>query len=377
MDKICRVCLLEKSKLIDIFTLDDTEDTVLALFEKIIQCTNVTIIRNENWPQHICAECKDDLNVAYRFRMNVESSDVILRQFNLGNTVIESDINFTDNNEVIEEFETDNRDCESPVTYENIESIESPLPAKSKTSEVQIEKDLIKVQEVTVEKMHVKENLKTKTIMTIPKLSKEEKPPIIKGVTKETSPDGSVKTLLRISRSANTTTKNRKKSEKEQDMNAHVCDECGKGFKKASALRAHSKRHLSIKPNVCEICNKSFVLPVELKRHFRTHSGEKPYDCRYCDKKFSDFGTRVKHERCSHCQKRFIKPHQLKCHLTTHGIGITPKRKSAKQSKEIPSISEADEIITSVSSISNELQTIQVVPTGGDTPQSYMLYLKK
>lgn len=29
----------------------------------------------------------------------------------------------------------------------------------------------------------------------------------------------------------------------------------------------------------------------------RTHTGAKPYGCRYCERKFSDFGSRIKHER--------------------------------------------------------------------------------
>lgn len=35
----------------------------------------------------------------------------------------------------------------------------------------------------------------------------------------------------------------------------------------------------------------------------RTHTGQKPYGCRYCERKFSDFGSRIKHER-SHTGER-------------------------------------------------------------------------
>lgn len=29
------------------------------------------------------------------------------------------------------------------------------------------------------------------------------------------------------------------------------------------------------------------------------HTGQKPYACKFCDRRFSDFGSRVKHERYS------------------------------------------------------------------------------
>ncbi|XP_063709302.1 zinc finger protein 26 [Culicoides brevitarsis] len=394
MEKICRVCLAEKEWMIDIFTLDNT-DTELPLFEKIIQCTNIALSKNEGLPSQICLECKNDLNTAYRFRLNVEGSDFILKKFSTESFQDEISPETVDLDDDIHE---DHDSSEVFVKYEADPVIETSNPAKNK-----LEKEGKKLKT---------EQKEVKSIMTVPKISKDEKPPTVKGITKQTAPDGTVKTMVRISRSVTKAQKTSKKPSVEtQEENLHVCHECGKAFKKSSALRSHSKRHLSIKTNICEICNKSFVLPVELKRHLRVHTGEKPYDCRYCEKKFSDFGTRVKHERihtqekpfecpfclktftysnvlkfhimihtgekqyaCEHCNKRFIKAHQLKCHLVTHGIGTPVKRKS-KQTKN-PVISEANEDAIASSTISNEIQTVQVMPTG-DPTQTYMLYLNK
>lgn len=251
MDKICRVCLLEKSGLIDIYSLDDTSDSDLPLFEKIIQCTNVTISRNDNLPERICPDCKNDLNVAYRFRLNVEGSDFILKKFSIGN----------DNDD--DAFESEDIPNDSEINAEtHIYETSTPMEPKN----------LTKISPKTTKEESRTKPMEIKTIMTIPKFSKEEKLPVIKGITKQTNADGSVKTMVRLTRSSNASQGSKRTNNQTEET--HVCHECGKAFRKMAALRAHSKRHLSIKPNVCEICNKSFVLPVELKRHSRVHTGK-------------------------------------------------------------------------------------------------------
>lgn len=224
-------------------------------------------------PEQICLECKNDLNVAYRFRLNVEGSDFILKKFSIDGV---NEVAAGQTDDIVEEVEMDddeeNNLNDSSEIYVNYEPEPVRIIQTYHNKSPKMDKDQGKVstqkpiKDETDDRSIHQKPMEVKTIMTIPKLSKDEKPPRIKGITKQTSPDGTVKTMVRLARS-NTTKASKKTSNEQQDINLHVCHECGKAFSKSSALRAHSKRHLSVKPNVCEICNKSFVLPVELKRY--------------------------------------------------------------------------------------------------------------
>lgn len=68
----------------------------------------------------------------------------------------------------------------------------------------------------------------------------------------------------------------------------HVCDECGKAFKRADHLHGHKLSHAG--PDnwkfCCEICGKKCSTKQKLEEHF-THSKEKPFQCSYCGEKYA------------------------------------------------------------------------------------------
>ncbi|XP_058825226.1 uncharacterized protein LOC131685496 [Topomyia yanbarensis] len=74
----CRICLQE-GETRSLFEL--CPESNLSYCAKVMQCTSVEIRLNDSLPEQICAPCIRDLNVAYRFRVNCESSDAILQSY--------------------------------------------------------------------------------------------------------------------------------------------------------------------------------------------------------------------------------------------------------------------------------------------------------
>ena len=63
-----------------------------------------------------------------------------------------------------------------------------------------------------------------------------------------------------------------------------VCQECGREFNQASALRRHIKIvHKKELPHMCH-CGKKFALAESLKKHMEAiHLKSRAYPCTYCD----------------------------------------------------------------------------------------------
>lgn len=74
----CRICLQE-GPIRSLF--DKCPQSSLTYCDKVMQCTSVEIRKGDCLPDQICSECIRDLDVAYRFRVNCESSDAILQSY--------------------------------------------------------------------------------------------------------------------------------------------------------------------------------------------------------------------------------------------------------------------------------------------------------
>nr|XP_037283728.1 zinc finger protein 236-like [Rhipicephalus microplus] len=113
------------------------------------------------------------------------------------------------------------------------------------------------------------------------------------------------------------------------EARAHVCNQCGKSYKRASHLKEHLDSHKSKEdkekkaPYRCQKCPKAFSKPSQLKRHERIHTGERPFQCNLCNKSFTQNNTLLTHLikhtgekpfKCDVCGSQFTQ----KCNLMAH-----------------------------------------------------------
>ncbi|KAJ8707290.1 hypothetical protein PYW08_011424 [Mythimna loreyi] len=91
-----------------------------------------------------------------------------------------------------------------------------------------------------------------------------------------------------------------------------TCKECGKRFRSAKDLAAHSAVHSDVKPYKCTFCEKDFRFNYLLQRHIRIHTGIKPYACAHCPLKFSNWPNFNKHSK------------------TVHGVDNSKRKRTAK-----------------------------------------------
>ena len=83
-----------------------------------------------------------------------------------------------------------------------------------------------------------------------------------------------------------------------------VCDTCGKGFTRKSALNRHKRTYTGEKPFACKACGRTFIQNCNLKAHERTHTKEKPYACDTCGKKFARDFSFKRHKRTQHSKSQ-------------------------------------------------------------------------
>ncbi|CAL1527292.1 unnamed protein product [Lymnaea stagnalis] len=116
------------------------------------------------------------------------------------------------------------------------------------------------------------------------------------------------------------------------EIRPHLCDTCGKAFKRTDALQQHKLVHVSRQartlPFKCQTCDKGFRSPAHLKEHMSMHSSERPFLCQYCGAAFKTQPVQRKHimtlhlqprtHVCRTCCRQFNTKYALQRHESTH-----------------------------------------------------------
>ncbi|WAR25293.1 ZN345-like protein [Mya arenaria] len=112
----------------------------------------------------------------------------------------------------------------------------------------------------------------------------------------------------------------------------HLCDLCGKSFKRRDALKVHEQTHLDRSkrwlPHNCLKCRKAFRSPANLRQHMIVHSTHRAYQCHICGQLFKTTMVQKRHMQmvhtaqrnhvCATCRHGFSSKYALKRHLRTH-----------------------------------------------------------
>ncbi|XP_069368430.1 zinc finger protein ZFP2-like isoform X2 [Paralichthys olivaceus] len=121
------------------------------------------------------------------------------------------------------------------------------------------------------------------------------------------------------------------KLEKQREVQAWLCADCGKTFNCRSRLKAHEVVHSGVKPHRCDLCPKAYMRTNDLEHHKKSvhvqgsQEPQRPSSllCDLCGKEFKCRSQLIIHfqthtgERphlCDICGRKFARHHQLKRH---------------------------------------------------------------
>lgn len=312
-ENLCRICL-EDGAAESIFGTDH-----FPTYLMIMSCSSVQINENDGLPSMICNECLKNLNVAYNFKQQCETTDLQLKQF-LSSVGRNSDDKTDDYRKDIyvsqtdEEDEADTHSIQFEYDTNSVLKFSTQQPDYEQVGDKNC--DIYEVCEILDPSA---DNINLQAIVS-QECNSDVYVPDQNYVSK--NPD-----LFITSPDVTTDTSSCKTRKEKKIKPLQQCSECGKVFKHSSYLQAHLRIHSGEKPYECEFCSKKFTQQGNLILHRRIHSGEKKFQCEICSKRFktsSHLNSHLKvHDdgqwyECSICKQIFKLASSLSSHMETH-----------------------------------------------------------
>uniref|UniRef100_A0A182RH04 Protein krueppel n=1 Tax=Anopheles funestus TaxID=62324 RepID=A0A182RH04_ANOFN len=373
-NNMCRTCL-QPCVSQSIFEKD--ESLLLSYAEKVMQCVNVTIRAADNLPDRICSQCIEDLNVAFRFRLNCMEANTLLegsgtfdcieeKQPDLAPIVMPLEsvpddevqiaihldtgvmytykppagLNVKLTHSLLGSEETTANDENSTTTIVGILAntdedevakevdppttlIDDPVPNSNDTTDVSKEDDVEYLVYLENES-DVVQALAENTELMQSNLAKQTEPPtnhnaVTENQNHSTEEEG-VKTLQTIR-------KTNRPNEMKPTIEMITSEPTTDGTGVETVIRI--KRNLAgPKPSfLCKICNVTYKHKHALDTHMRRHWGDRPHKCEYCEKSFVvpfelqrhvRIHTGQKPYKCQYCDRAYSDFGSKTKHERTH-----------------------------------------------------------
>ncbi|XP_066256775.1 gastrula zinc finger protein XlCGF57.1-like [Euwallacea similis] len=335
LKNICRTCMnnqIYRKKIEDEkIRVDNRTITVLELLNTVHE-----VKLYKGFPDEICSTCIEQLRTFYKFKLQVEKSESVLKK-HLGP--------FDDRNPTASSLGS--KDLNSLNFPRNLHKPLSPLFVKTELNsrfELKIENQPLdlKINEADIDlgplkisddcsTEHPSEKLKLDTIHDKNKANLSGVNSDLKNLHEDEGKDEEPAIDPAVCTTCNKTFKSK------YILNVHLkrhkfkgqflCTLCGKGFNSQGCLNRHTRVHTGEKNYQCEICQKRFPSSNNLNIHLRTHTGVKPYLCNLCGKSFSNrtglnFHVRTHSKErpyaCDVCGKSFGAQSHLDWHKMIH-----------------------------------------------------------
>lgn len=379
--KLCRICETEEDLL---NLLNDTTDSLVDKLKSFVDfhvsfffllfCTFggvyhffVKLQEEDDLPKYICEECKQLLEISYKFKDQCLATDLKFRIFleeikRENESIFQNSIEYLEVKQEDEESSADDNLLPDEDQFEDKEDSQNASPIKDNKKKSKAKKKwpcptCHEVFSYLDYLEHKKVHGKKRYQCDICEKWFEHNYVLTKH--KETH--------LNLERVECETCHNTFKSDQilqrhiqltHQNILVAFCELCGKGFKLRSDLTSHLRSHSDERNYSCEICDKKFKTNTNLhkhkrthlpkeerpghvceicskisfssgshKNHMRTHTGETPFQCKICPMKFSQYASLHRHQnvhtgerkfKCELCGSDFVRKEHLNTHMRVH-----------------------------------------------------------